>query len=263
MSTANDFTTYWGNALQGIYINWALNNDETKVVATMDIRMYGVGLDSELRDTDNSSGTLGWRNDGDSMYAYFLFMNPWDIDDYTADNTKAPYNVNLPYDGMLATLTYGTHNVAPHFDNTEATYDDIWCQNSLTDGKYATASCALDTADSTADWTATAPASGDHCDVTWTVATYARCVRATITVDRLFTSTDTTRDMKLTRRAYSVTAGWQIPATATDIPGLQDFSAVEVDFSKFDRAVETYDGALDGVVLASSVLVAAILNMTF
>lgn len=90
----------------------------------MDIRMYGVGQYTELVTT----ATGNERVDGDTMYAYFLFMNPYDIDDIAADSAKGASNVDVPYDGMLATLTYGTIGSANDFFATgEAVFTDIEC----------------------------------------------------------------------------------------------------------------------------------------
>ena len=173
----------------------------------MDIRMYGVGTETTLTATTNNAGAEAWRNDGDEMYVYFLFMNPWDADNVVADTEV---NTDTPYDGMLATLTWGDPSSAanPVLLDSEATYTDINCENSLTDGKYDSSSCG--TADTTNDYVAVAPANNDHCTVKWTVGTDEyRCVRASVTVKRaLAINTAEDDDILWTTRAYSVTTGW-------------------------------------------------------
>ena len=191
MTTATIFSTHWGNALQGIYIDWEAF-DTNNIRAKLDIRMYGVGMGSQV---SSSVTDLGQRADADTMLVYFNFMNPWDIDDYntgvadSSDNAKY-YNVLVPFDGMVATLTY---NVAG--DLVTGTVKDFKCDNTITDGKYVTSSCPDDTAgdDDYTDVTGVT----ELCKQAWTVSTtydtaaasptYAdeqRCVRAELKVSR-------------------------------------------------------------------------------
>jgi len=66
-------------------------------------------------------------------------------------------------------------------------------------------------------------------------------------------------------RNYAVTTGWRIPNNAAALPAMQDFVSIDVDYSRFLRAPEKFykSGALDGVSIASTALVAAILATTF
>ena len=70
-------------------------------------------------------------------------------------------------------------------------------------------------------------------------------------------------DMDWAYRKYSVTTGWRIVSGQTNNPGLQDFAAVEVDFSNFTKAAETYAGALGGLTIAGTALFTAVLAMNF
>lgn len=78
-------------------------------------------------------------------------------------------------------------------------------------------------------------------------------------------SSDNTKwaDFNLNYRKFQVTTGWRIPSTAAASPGLQDFAGVKVDFSAFERAAETYTGALYGLAMAGSAAAIGALAMSF
>ena len=78
-------------------------------------------------------------------------------------------------------------------------------------------------------------------------------------------NTDNTKwsDINLNYRKFQVTTGWRIPSTASASPGLQDFAGVKVDFSAFERAAETYTGALYGLAMAGSAAAIGALAMSF
>ena len=121
------------------------------------------------------------------------------------------------------------------------------------------------------------PADGNYCQETWAltiasspVTTHQRCVRLRASAQRnmhtgVNDSSDNTKwaDINLNYRKFQVTTGWRIPSTAAASPGLQDFAGVKVDFSAFERAAQTYTGALYGLAMAGSAAAIGALAMSF
>ena len=77
---ATSISSYWGNALQGIYITWGNTATDcagtiaadTEMSINVDIRLYGV-----LRAAESETVTST-----ETFVSYFLFMNPYDYYDY-------------------------------------------------------------------------------------------------------------------------------------------------------------------------------------
>lgn len=69
--------------------------------------------------------------------------------------------------------------------------------------------------------------------------------------------------MNLEYRKYSVTTGWRLPTAAANAPAKQDFAAIDVDFSRFKRAPETYSSALYKLQLATTAIVSGIAVLAF
>ena len=65
MTYVDKFTSYWGNALQGVYITWqpeghnppnnTIDAAQTKMNMTFDIRMYATGYKGIETDNGNNS----------------------------------------------------------------------------------------------------------------------------------------------------------------------------------------------------------------
>lgn len=169
---------------------------------------------------------------------------------------------------------------------------DIFCDSTLTEGQYDSSKCSDDTVDNldkygangANDWT-NDQSSGthDYCTERWTIATktdsstttYAeRCVKMQIIGKRQFITNDNTdpaditntHDVDLAYRKYSMTTGWewQVALTpATTEPGKINFDPMEVDFGRFITAQTLYTGAINGMTLAGTGLVATILSLLF
>ena len=208
MSFVKSFESFFGNALQGIYITWGceqVNSSSYAVAAdtelTMDIelRMYGVGylgLDS--------TATLQPAN----VAFYILWQNPVDIYSYNPTSFSPVYDAWVPYDGVLGTLTAAYTTVADGADTVTLASSaadavvDIICGNNIEAGKYDSTNCADDTAfagktNGKKDDVSIldAPASGDHCEEKWVIeGNTIRCVKAAIKLKRKFQTTDNTPD---------------------------------------------------------------------
>ena len=79
-------------------------------------------------------------------------------------------------------------------------------------------------------------------------------------------TTANTFDIDLAYRKYSMTTGWewQVGTTpATTEPGKINFDPLEVDFGRFITAQTLYTGAINGMTLAGTGLVATILSLLF
>ena len=178
-------------------------------------------------------------------------------------------------------------------DDATSVMIDIFCDSTLTEGQYDSSKCFDDEVDGGGktganganDWT-NDQSSGthDYCTERWTIATktdastttYAeRCVKMQIIGKRLFLTTDNdpssvdatnTHDIDLAYRKYSMTTGWewQVATTpATTEPGKINFDPMEVDFGRFITAQTLYTGAINGMTLAGTGLVATILSLLF
>lgn len=80
---ATSFDSFWGNSLQGIFINWQNTavadgtiDGTTTLSLTCSLYMYGA---LQALDTQNADVT-----DGSAATFYVLFKNPYDKNDYDA-----------------------------------------------------------------------------------------------------------------------------------------------------------------------------------
>ena len=227
---------------------------------------------------------------------YVNFQNPYDVYDMyqwvldgNAENTFY-YNAHIPFDMLYMRFKYAVTGTSPNLAMTivkhtdeKTTFGDHYCLKTLAAGAWDTSKCLIDSnidghAGTTGqDWSEpSAPANSNYCVETWDIkaagastTNHQRCVRLSATVKRFFhtgkNSTTNTQwaDINLAYRAFSVTTGWRIPNGASASPGLQDFAGVKVDFSTFERAAETYTGAIYGLAMAGSAAAVGALAMSF
>lgn len=221
---ATSFTSYWGNALLGIYIEWgntAASNGTidgtTALTCTFNLNLYAAGAVSQTGSTYFADTNL--------MQFYLLILNPLDQFDALADSSgETISNTMLGFDGVLVELeakTSGDGNT----DSTPMTlalkaYDqsstidynnilkDINCENTLSLGQYDDTKCWLDTdtgsgkvtGGSDADWElVTKDNAVDYCIENWTIAVATdattttwteRCTKVQVPVTRLFETGD-------------------------------------------------------------------------
>ena len=296
------FTTYWGNALLGMYVTW--NHDAggattpsatAELKATFDINLYAAGVVSQ-------AGSGAYFQSNDAVTFYLNILNPIDKFDKDA-STSIVDNELVGFDGLFMTLFAtvagdGTTSGTPWSLEIRAASDtatnvmvDIFCDSTLTEGQYDSSKCKDDREDfgdkvglnGLNDWTNDSADGTDYCKEKWTIATktdastttfYQRCVKMQIIGKRLFLTTDNTdpadatntHDIDLAYRKYSMTTGWewQVATTpATTEPGKINFDPMEVDFGRFIAAQTLYTGAINGMTLAGTGLVATILSLLF
>ena len=119
MSYVKEFTSYWGNAIQGMYIKWepegytapqgTITAATTKMNMTFDIRMYATafnGIESDNGDAANYGVTA---LSGQTATFYMLIRNPLDLFEFNAMTTQnKPHNDLIAYDGLVfvPTITF-------------------------------------------------------------------------------------------------------------------------------------------------------------
>ena len=97
--TTTSFTSYWGNALMGIFVKWERNDTAatvsatTKLTATFDLKLYAAGTTPQT-----GSGLFETTN---TMKFWLLILNPLDLYDY-ASNTNIVSNDMVGFDGVIA-----------------------------------------------------------------------------------------------------------------------------------------------------------------
>ena len=258
MSLASSFTSYWGNALMGIYVTWEnsatssagpVTAGTTKLKATFDLNFYAAGT-TTLYGTTYLADTNPW-------YFYLNILNPQD--QFVADVANVAENTKLGFDGLLVNFTVektaGGDGIAPasqnvvEFRGTNPTMNDMWCQNTISEGQYDVAKCFPDidsTNDTGApksagvqDWTNLTEATNalttqNYCTEFWAVAWVTdaatpayeygtRCVKVQIIGERFFQTQDNgtpplyadTHDIDLSYRKYSMTTGWAFSPQGT------------------------------------------------
>lgn len=99
----SSFTTYWGNALMGIYVQWE-NSAATSgtydytaadLKATFTLNLYAAGVVTE------ASAANYLTTEDASIYFYMLMLNPLDYFDNQADSLVV-YNDWVGFDGVKA-----------------------------------------------------------------------------------------------------------------------------------------------------------------
>ena len=157
---ATSFTSYWGNALLGIYIEWgntAVSNGTidgtTSLTCTFNLNLYAAGAVSQTGST--------YFADTNIMQFYLLILNPLDQFDALADSSNMTIsNTMLGFDGVLVELeakTSGDGNTSAtpmtlemkaYDQSNTADYNnilkDINCENTLSLGQYDDTKCWLD-----------------------------------------------------------------------------------------------------------------------
>lgn len=99
MSLATSFTSYWGNALMGIYVKWENSATSsagtvaagTKLKATFTLNFYAAGT-TTLYGTNYLADTNPW-------YFYLNILNPQD--QFVADVANVAENTKVGFDGLL------------------------------------------------------------------------------------------------------------------------------------------------------------------
>ena len=150
----SSFTTYWGNALMGIYVQWE-NSAATsgtydyataELKATFTLNLYAAGVVTEASDATTGNYL---RTEDASIYFYMLMLNPIDYFDNAATSTLV-HNDWVGFDGLKAqfsTTVAGTGadtankwTIATKAGATQASpaaaslFTDIWCANDLSEG---------------------------------------------------------------------------------------------------------------------------------
>ena len=199
----SSFTTYWGNALMGIYVQWEnsavapYTYTTADLKATFTLNLYAAGVVTEASDATTGNYL---RTEDASIYFYMLMLNPIDYFDNAADTTLV-HNDWVGFDGVKAqfsTTVAGTGvdtankwTIATTAGATAASpaaaslFTDIWCANDLSEGQYDAAKCLSDndltgltnaksTAFATAEqsWTNAEPLDAtDYCIEKWAITT--------------------------------------------------------------------------------------------
>ena len=185
MTLAQSFTTYWGNALMGIHVQWGNDasatssavTSSTKLTAIFDLKLYAAG-------TTTQTGTGNFENDN-TMFFYLLILNPNDIFDQAADGaTNIIDNDMVGFDGVKASFecdmgtadgTTSANTITLSIDGSGDAHasilEDMWCQNTLSEGQYDATKCFADTDTTikiaggvTTDWSVTSGVDAvDYC----------------------------------------------------------------------------------------------------
>ena len=215
MSNLTEFTSYWGNALQGIWIKYAISalgtdgtiSTDTKMTMTFDVRMYATGYAGIETANDlitNTPDATKWKtpafNTQANVVFYMLFRNPMDVTEWnaiTAGSRNEPHNDFIAYDGLLTTLkvdytgsTSSLDTLLVLKDPGTGIFTDIYCPANLTNGAYDHSTCVADTTSSGSkttglnDYTVSGSTT-NFCTEQWQIAAKSlRCVRAGFTAER-------------------------------------------------------------------------------
>ena len=254
MSYVSEMTSYWGNALQGIYITWkpeghsppssVIDAANTKMNMSFDIRMYSTGYKGIETDNGNNSNWGVAALSGGTVTFYMLIRNP--LDQFTYNNLAAPqttpHNDLIAFDGLVAvpTVTFSS-TVGSQDTNLKLNAPgggmilDINCAPGVTSGKYDSGNCTVDTVAAptgkgkTNNYThLEQDATNGYCAESWKIGGLSqRCVRAKFKTVRNFKTSDNgpgtltssnSADIDFEFRKYSISTGWLIPTAATDVP---------------------------------------------
>ena len=229
--TQNQFTTYFGNDIMGMYITWEVASTQTETIADTDeltmnyvMNLYSLNLNTNGNNfTNNAVGTLEPVTNTNQPFKFYFYTS-WLMATGDVINGGPPSG-STPYDAFIANLNISVTDGTPDtFDFVEGTVSDYAC---------ADAACATNEADGNDEefsWGTNVPGNSGLCTEVWTVtagdllstnnqANSIICTKIEVAVKRFLknptgdgadeTTASNVEDADLSFRKYSVAAGWR------------------------------------------------------
>lgn len=246
--------------------------DTDELTVELDVRLYGVGLDTRIFPTNNAALPINAASPGTWTFDWYLqFMNPYDtaFSNTPAGAVPAFTTTTVLYDGVVGELEF---TVAP---GTPPAYDtavldwknanpgelrDVHCS---LDGPEIATNCTDDTED---NWVAITTAGTEQCVEKWNLEVPAiRCVRLASSFKRVMMTPDpNSQDINIDYRPYMVSAGW-ITQGQTTTPMKWEGPRQAVDFHRFREQTPESDwnGAISSMGVSCAALAAAVMTFLF